>query len=79
MVAFQILLVLAAVSGLLAAVFWVRVAASHSLDLAGRLDGTERRTHRSNRRALSGALIVSGLAVLLAAGAFLAGSNAGVL
>jgi len=79
MFAFQALLVLTAVSGLLAAVFWVRVAASRSLDMASRLDGTERLAHRSNRRALSCALIASGLTVLIALAAFLVGNGAGAL
>lgn len=79
MLVFNILLVLTAVNGLLAALFWVRVAASPSLDVAGRLDGTEKIFERANRRAIAGAWIATGLTVVLAAGAYLIGRSAGAL
>lgn len=70
---FDFLFVLAAASGLIAAGFWVRVAASRSLKAAGELDGTEKLVERTNRRALAGAMIASGLTALLAAAAYLIG------
>ena len=75
MLLFRFLLVLTSLSALLAAVYWVRVAASRSLHKAGKLDGTERLFERANRRALIGAAAASGLTLLLAAAAFLAGGG----
>jgi hypothetical protein len=69
---FEILLALAALSGLLAAVSWVRVASNRSLSEAFKLDGTEKLAERSNRRAYRVAVIASTLCALLAALAFLA-------
>ena len=78
MVLFDLLLVLTAISGLLAAVFWVRVAMSNSLEMAGKLDGTEELVERANRRATTVALIASGLTALLAVTTSLAGRGAGI-
>jgi hypothetical protein len=79
MLSIDALLVLAGVAGLLAAAFWVRVAASRSLLVAAELDGTEKLVARANRRALAGAMLASGLTVLLLASAFVAGRSAGAL
>jgi hypothetical protein len=79
MLSFDALLIAAAAAGLIAAGFWVRVAASRSLIAAAELDGTEKLVARANRRALSGALIASGLTLLLLAIAVAAGRSAGAL
>ena len=79
MLAFDFLLVLTAVGGLLAVVFWVRVASSRSLSEIFKLDGAEKLAERGNRRAFTIALIASVLTVLLAAAAYLVGSNVGAL
>ena len=73
----NIIVVLAAGCGLLAAILWVRVATSRSLEMAGRLDGTEKLFERANRRALAGAAIATGVTVLLAVAAYLIGRGAG--
>lgn len=78
MLVFDLLLVLAGLCGLVAAVLWVRVASSHSLNQASMLDGTGRLTERSNRRARRAALVASGICLLLAAAACLAGRGAEV-
>jgi hypothetical protein len=78
MVLFDLLLVLTAISGLLAAGFWVRVAMSKSLEMAAKLDGTEKLAQRGNRRAATAALIASGLTALLAVAAYIAGRGAGM-
>ena len=70
---FEIVLVLAAACGLMAAVFWVRVATSRSLNMAGRLDGTEKLVERANRRAFTAAAIATGLTLLLAVAAYIIG------
>lgn len=77
MVLFRLLLVLTFLSAVLAVVYWVRVAASHALYKASKLDGTEQLFERANRRALAGAAVASALTLLLAAAAFLAGRGAG--
>ena len=74
---FEILLGLAVLSGLLAAVFWVRVASSRSLNEVFKLDGTEKLAERSNRRAYRAALIASALCVGLITLAYLAGGGNG--
>lgn len=68
-----ILLGLAAISALLAAILWVRVASSSRLLDIARLDGTEPLFERSNRRALMGAAIASAAAITLAALGYLVG------
>jgi hypothetical protein len=73
--AFQLLIVLATLSGLVAAVFWVRVASNRSLSEASRLDGTEKLAERSNRRAYRAAVIASALCALLVGLAYLAGGT----
>jgi hypothetical protein len=74
MVASDILLMLAAIAGILAMVSWVRVASSRSMREASHLDGTEKLAERANRRALSFALVATVLTVLLAVAAYLARS-----
>ena len=73
----ETLAVLAALSGLVAAVFWVRVASNRSLSEASRLDGTEDLAARSNRRAYRAAVIASALCAGLAALAYLVGRGTG--
>jgi ABC-type spermidine/putrescine transport system permease subunit I len=75
---FETAIVLAALSGLVAAVFWVRVASNRSLSEASRLDGTEKLAERSNRRAYRAAVIASALCAALVVLACLAGRAAGV-
>jgi hypothetical protein len=77
MLVFYLLVILTGLSALLAAVSWVRVAASHSLHRASELDGTERLFERANRRALTRAAAASGLTLLLAAAVLVAGRSAG--
>lgn len=74
---FETLIALAAFSGLVAAVLWVRVASSRSLNEAFKLDGTEKLAERANRRAQRAAMIASALCAGLAALAYLAGRAAG--
>ena len=76
MLVFDMLLVFTAMTGTLAAVAWVRVASSRSVNEAFRLDGAEKLAERANRRAFNVALIASVLTVLLAAAAFLMGRSA---
>ena len=77
MLVFDLLLLATGIGVLTAAVFWVRVAASHSMRIIYRLDGTERIAERANRRAFNWALTASGLTVVLAIAAYLAGRSAG--
>ena len=77
MVAFELSLVVTALFGAMAAVFWMRVAASRSLRAAGKLDGTERLAVRDNRRAFRYAVLASALTLLLAVAALVAGRGAG--
>ena len=79
MLSFELLLVLAAASGLIAVGFWVRVATSRSLDMAGKLDGTEKLVERANRRALTVALTATVVTVLAAVAAYLVGRGVGAL
>ena len=71
MLAFDILLLVTVMVGMLAVVAWARVASSRSVNEAFRLDGTERLAERANRRAFNLALIATVLTVLSAAAAFL--------
>jgi hypothetical protein len=73
----ETLIVLVAFSGLVAAVFWLRVASNRSLSEASRLDGTENLTEQSNRRAYRAAVIASALCAGLAALAYLVGRGTG--
>ena len=68
---FELLVGLTAMAALLAAFFWVRVTTSRLLLDAAKLDGTEVRFERSNRRAFAGAVIASVATVVLATAAFL--------
>ena len=77
MLVFDLLILLTGISALLALLYWVRVAASHSLHRASKLDGTERLFERANRRALGRAAAASGLTLLLAAAVLVAGRSAG--
>ena len=71
MLAFDSLLVVTVLAGILAAVAWVRVASNRSVSEAFRLDGAEELARRANRRALNTALIATVLTVLLTAATFL--------
>lgn len=73
MLLFNILLVVTAVSALLAAVFWLRVASSRSLNAAFKLDGTEELSRRANRRAFNWALAASIVTLLLVGATYFAG------
>ena len=79
MLPFEILLLLTAVGGLVAAACWVRVASSGALKAAAKLDGTEPQAGKANRRALSVALTASSITVGLAAAALWLGFSSGVL
>ena len=77
MFGFDLLIVLTLVSAAVAGVFWLRVLASNSLKMAGKLDGTEELAERANRRALSGARAATVLTLVLAFAAYMAGKGAG--
>lgn len=79
MLPFDILLLLTAVSGVVAAISWVRVASSGSLTAASKLDGTEKLAERANRRALNAALMASAITIGLAVAALWIGFRNGVL
>lgn len=71
MLAFDILLVVTAIVGMLAVVAWIRVASNRSVNEAFRLDGAEKLAERANRRAFNLALIATAMTVVSAGAAFL--------
>lgn len=79
MLIFNVSLVVTALFGAMAAIFWLRVAASRSLREAGKLDGTEKLAARENRRAFRSAVVATTLTLLAAAAAYLLGRGLGVL